>query len=318
MPWLASVAGVLEAWYPGQEDGNAIAALLFGDVNPSGKLPQTFPAAMADLPTKTKQQYPGVNDKDGVPHATYSEGLQVGYRWYEAQKIKPLFPFGFGLSYTTFDIRKLSATAPKDGTIKATVGFDLVNTGNREGAEVPQVYVGSPAAAKEPSKQLKGYRKVSLEAGQSRHVSIGLDQRAFSYWDSASGSWRVAPGCYSVMVGRSSADIAQKGVIAIGAKCRGALASIPAAAKGCVDTRKFGFKLHHARRARVVDVEAFVDGKSVLHRHGRDLKSITLKRLPQGKFRVRIVSTQSSGRKLVSTRAYTGCVKGRPTTRRHR
>ena len=115
MPWLGKVKGVLQAWFPGQEDGNAIASLLFGDVNPSAKLPQTFPKSMADLPTKTPQQFPGVNDSKGVPHATYSEGLKVGYRWYDAQGIEPLFPFGFGLSYTTFAVKKLRGKAVRGG-----------------------------------------------------------------------------------------------------------------------------------------------------------------------------------------------------------
>ena len=111
MPWLDQVKGVLQAWYPGQEDGNAIAALLFGDVNPSAKLPQTFPKARGRPPHQDPAQYPGVNDAKGVPHAAYSEGLKVGYRWYDSQGIEPLFPFGFGLSYTTFGISGLKVKA---------------------------------------------------------------------------------------------------------------------------------------------------------------------------------------------------------------
>ena len=317
MPWLDKVKGVLQAWFPGQEDGNAIAAILFGDVNPSAKLPQTFPAKQEDLPTRTKEQYPGVDDADGVPRVAYSEKLEVGYRWFDAQGIKPLFPFGFGLSYTTFDLRNLTVKAPKNGAIEATVGFDVANTGSRAGAEVPQVYVGAPAAAGEPPKQLKGYRKVEVQPGESEHVSLKLDQRAFSFWDRGVHDWRVAPGCYSIMVGRSSADLPLKGVIGIGARCSGALASIPAAAPGCVDTRKFTFRLHHAPKARVVKVEVFVNGRRRLQRRGRDIRRVRLRRLPQGTFTVRIVSTQSTGSKLISKRKYRGCVKGRPTTRAH-
>ena len=216
MPWLGQVKGVLQAWYPGQEDGNAIAALLFGDVNPSGKLSQTFPKAMADLPTKTQQQYPGVNDKDGVPRAAYSGGLEVGYRWYDAKGIQPLFPFGFGLSYTTFDLRNMSISPARNGSTAATVSANVVNTGSRAGAEVAQLYVGDPASTGEPPKQLKGYRKVFLEPGKSQRVSLGLDARSFSYWNSGTHSWTVAPGCYRVMLGRSSRDIVQQGVVAIG------------------------------------------------------------------------------------------------------
>jgi beta-glucosidase len=212
MPWLSQVKGVVQAWYPGQEDGNAIAAVLFGDVDPSGKLPETFPKSEADLPTTTTQQYPGVNDANGVPHAKYSEGLKVGYRWYDAQHIEPLFPFGFGLSYTTFDLRRLSITAASGGVTGATVGFDVVNTGSRSGAEVPQLYVGAPAATGEPPKQLKGFTKVRLDAGESRHITLPLDSRSFAYWDSGVQDWRVAAGCYDVMLGRSSRDIVQHGL----------------------------------------------------------------------------------------------------------
>src|SRR3954454_14055346 len=141
MPWLGQVKSVLQAWFPGQEDGNAIAALLFSDLNPSDNLEQTFPKSQADLSTKTQSQYPGVNDKDGIPHAAYSEGIKVGYRWYDSQGIEPLFPFGFGLSYTTFSLSGLSVKAAGGGATGATVSLDVKNTGVRAGAEVPQLYV---------------------------------------------------------------------------------------------------------------------------------------------------------------------------------
>jgi len=228
MPWLAKVRGVLQAWYPGQEDGNAIAALLFGDVNPSAKLPQTFPGSMADLPVRTKSQYPGVKDKHGIPHAVYSEKLEVGYRWYDAQRIKPLFPFGFGLSYTTFAIRRLSLTAAGHDKTGATVRFEVVNTGHRAGAEVPQVYLGFPASTGEPPKQLKAYGKVFLGPGSGRRIFVSLDRRSFAHWDVGRHRWRVSPGCYRVLVGSSSRDIAREGVIAVGAHCSNAGAHIPA------------------------------------------------------------------------------------------
>jgi beta-glucosidase len=151
MPWVHKVKGILEAWYPGQEDGNSIAAVLFGDVSPSGKLPETFPKAQGNLPTRTAQQYPGVNG-----HAVYSEGLEVGYRWYDAKNIAPLFPFGYGLSYTTFGYSGLSVKA-NGGADTATVSFTLENTGNRPGAEVAQLYVGDPSSAGEPPQQLKAF-----------------------------------------------------------------------------------------------------------------------------------------------------------------
>jgi beta-glucosidase len=316
MPWLGQVKSVLQAWYPGQEDGNAIAALLFGDVNPSAKLPQTFPKAMKDLPTKTPSQYPGVNDSKGVPHAKYSEGLQVGYRWYDTQKIAPLFPFGFGLSYSKFDIRKLRVTAASGGATGATVNVDVANTGGRAGAEVPQLYVGMPKSTGEPPKQLKAYDKVFLQQGERRTVTFKLGQRSFSHWKA--GGWKVAAGCYRIMVGSSSRDIAQQGVVSVGgAACPKALAQIAAGAgtQRCVDTRGFTFKLHHARGARVVKVVVFVNGKRRLVRRGRDIKRVRIARLPKRRFVVRIVSTWNTGSQLISTRTYDGCKKSRPRTR---
>jgi beta-glucosidase len=200
MPWLDQVKGVFEAWYPGQEDGNAIAALLFGDVSPSGKLPETFPRSEADLPTRTAQQYPGVNG-----HATYSEGLDVGYRWYDAKSIAPLFPFGYGLSYTTFGYSNLVLRAASDGSV--AVSFSLKNTGTRTGAEVAQVYVGDPSTAGEPPKQLKSYRKVLLEPGQAQTVSLSLDPRSFAVWDTGRHAWVVPGGKYTVSIGSSSRDV---------------------------------------------------------------------------------------------------------------
>src|ERR1700748_275105 len=159
MPWRNQIQGLFEAWYPGQQDGNAIAALLFGDVDPSAKLPETFPASQADLPTRTAQQNPAVTDAAGIPHATYSEGMLVGYRWYDAKHIKPLFPFGFGLTYTTFAMRDLRVTAGRGRPALATATFTVADTGPRLGAEVAQLYIADPRNAGEPPKQLKGFEK---------------------------------------------------------------------------------------------------------------------------------------------------------------
>jgi beta-glucosidase len=208
MPWLNSVAGVFEAWYPGQEDGNAIAALLFGDVNPSGKLPVTFPTSLSQVPANTTAQWPGTNGQ-----VQYSEGLDVGYRYYDANNLTPLFPFGFGLSYSTFAYANLKVTPSANG---ATVRVDVTNTGRRPGAEVAQVYLSSPAAAHEPPKQLKGYDKVLLQPGETRTITIALDERAFSYWNTATHAWRVAPGCYTVRAGGSSADLPLSATVARG------------------------------------------------------------------------------------------------------
>lgn len=203
MPWIEKVPAVIEAWYAGEEDGNVIADVLFGAVDPAGKLPITFPRSLADVPANTPEQYPGV---DGV--ARYSEGAFVGYRYYDAKNIKPLFPFGFGLSYTTFTFSHLtlsrsSISAKSPGTI--TVAVDVRNTGSTSGAEIAQLYIGiPPAAVPEPPKQLKGFEKVVLEPGQTAHVRFSIGARALAYWDVAAHSWRVAPGRYDVLVGSSS------------------------------------------------------------------------------------------------------------------
>lgn len=198
MPWLHQVGAVLEMWYPGEEDGNAAAALLFGDVDPAGKLPITFPASLTQLPTRTSAQYPGVGGT-----ATYSEGLLVGYRWYDAEHLTPLFPFGFGLSYTSF---KLSGLRVRPDGSNVLVSYIVTNTGKRAGAEVAQVYVSDPAAAGEPPQQLKAYQRTELRPGQSASVTLTLDDAAFSYWSTDTGSWQIAPGTYSIRVGDSSAD----------------------------------------------------------------------------------------------------------------
>jgi beta-glucosidase len=203
MPWADQAPAILEAWYPGEEDGAAVAAVLFGVVNPSGKLPITFPKRDEDLPLQTAAQYPGVGDV-----AQYSEGLLVGYRWYDAQKIEPLFAFGLGLSYTAFTYQNLKASPPTEAK-SVTVEFDLTNTGSRAGAEVAQLYVSLPSLPNvpQPPRQLKGFRRVELAADASAHVTMTLDARALSYWDTTSHGWKVAPGSYSVWAASSSRDL---------------------------------------------------------------------------------------------------------------
>jgi len=204
MPWLSSVKGLLEAWYPGQEDGNALAALLFGDVDPSGHLPETFPARQADLPIQSSAQWPGVNKPgDSVgPHSAYSERLLVGYRWYDSKGIAPLFPFGYGLSYTTFRFSGLQVRGFRRG---AWVSFTLRNTGRQRGADVAQVYVGDPHSTGEPPRQLKGFQKVWLDAGQSARLRIWLPEVSFAYWGRGRRPWVVKRGTYRIYVGDSSA-----------------------------------------------------------------------------------------------------------------
>lgn len=207
MPWLAQAPAVVESWYAGEQDGNAIAAVLFGDVDPSGRLPQTFPASDGEVPASTVGQWPGSGDGQD---AGFSEALDVGYRWYDATKVAPLFPFGYGLSYTTFSYRRLRI---EDTGSSVTVSFTVRNTGARAGAEVAQLYVDDPAAAGEPPKQLKGFDKVFLRPGKSARVTLTLTPRSFSIWDSASQAWHVTPGLYRILVGASSRDIRLRGFL---------------------------------------------------------------------------------------------------------
>lgn len=217
MPWVGKVPAILEAWYPGEEDGNAVAAVLFGEVNPSGRLPITFPKSLADLPANTPEQYPGVNGT-----AKYSEGIFVGYRHFDAHKVEPLFPFGYGLSYTTFAYKNLTITPQNvstNGTAEqsATVELDVTNTGKKFGKAVVQLYLGVPSSEEVPQApaQLKGFEKVALKPGQTRHVRLKLDGRSFAYWDANAHGWKIAPGTYAIMVGASSRNFELQGSLQV-------------------------------------------------------------------------------------------------------
>lgn len=230
MPWLDKVPALLEAWYPGEEDGNAVADILLGARNPSGKLPMTFGNTAREASYATNAQFPGLwesppewlNMKTDRLSAQFSEGLQMDYRWYEAHHVTPVFPFGFGLSYTTFAYSDLSVTPTVDPQTKGmvlNVKYTITNTGAREGAEASQVYLTLPPAANEPSKRLVGFQRVDLMPGASQQVTVVIDSSAsnqpLSYWfpdDDASapgwahGTWITASGDYTVQVGTSSAD----------------------------------------------------------------------------------------------------------------
>jgi beta-glucosidase len=210
--WLDRTPALIQAWYPGQEGGTALAEILLGDVNPSGRLPVTFERRWEDNPVHDSY-YPA----DGTNRVVYKEGVFVGYRGYEKAGTKPLFPFGHGLSYTTFRYSNLSIRPAPAGTGPAPaplyeVSFDVTNTGRREGADVAQVYVGDThSKAARPAKELKGFSKVSLRPGETRGVTVTLDSRAFSYYDADAKRWRTDPGEFDILVGRSSERIELRG-----------------------------------------------------------------------------------------------------------
>ena len=218
MPWVDAVPAIVEAWYPGEEDGAAVAAVLSGDADPAGRLPVTFPRSADDLPAHTPEQYPGTGPKNHtVVH--YSEGVMIGYRWYDQRKIDPLYPFGHGLSYTTFAYGglKLSARTLPAANPMLTVEFDVANTGSRPGTDVAQVYLGLPSqpGVPQPPRQLKGIARLTVAAGGSAHGKVTLDARAFAYWDVGTHGWKVAAGTYAVSVGRSSRDLQLTGSVTV-------------------------------------------------------------------------------------------------------
>lgn len=216
--WVERVPALMQTWFAGQEGGTALAEILFGDVNPSGRLPVTFERRWEDNPV-FDSYYPQADTKRIV----YKEGVFVGYRGYERNNTEPLFRFGHGLSYTTFAYSNLkikdvangeSKDAPKQ--LRYEVSFDVKNTGKRAGAEVAQVYVGNKESKiPRPRKELKGFVKVNLRAGESRRVSVMLDERAFSYYDANAKKWQIEPGNFDVLVGRSSQSIELRGNIAL-------------------------------------------------------------------------------------------------------
>lgn len=211
MPWARRASAILEAWYPGIEGGKAIADILFGRVNPSAKTPVTFAASDADLPHPAgfgpppmPPAPPGAGrGRRPMPsfNVTYSEGLEVGYKWYDAQHKQPLFPFGYGLSYTTFAYSGLKVTQA-DGAL--TIHFQIKNTGKRAGTEIAEIYLALPASAGEPPKRLVGWDRVTLAAGASQALSVPVAPLRLSVWDTSRNRWRELPGAYRVMVGASS------------------------------------------------------------------------------------------------------------------
>jgi beta-glucosidase len=217
MPWVNQVASVVDAWYPGESNGTALANVLFGDVDPSGHLPVTFPVGLSQVPASTPAEFPGVNGQ-----VLYSEGIDVGYRYYDANNETPLFPFGYGLSYTRFSYSNLSVTPwqVQNGSsnpgatscrcngqsgAQVQVSATVTNTGKVAGSDVAQLYLGDPASAGEPPRQLKGFQKVTLQPGQSTTVRFTLSGHDLSYWNDTANGWVLPDGQYQVYVGDSSA-----------------------------------------------------------------------------------------------------------------
>jgi len=223
MPWADQVSGILEAWFAGSRGAEAVANILFGDVNPSAKLPMTFPRSEADLPHPTVVKPPKITtDADrqgwkriagGLPafQVTYDEGVKVGYKWYDAENKPVLFPFGFGLSYTTYSYSNLKVTPGKN----PHVTFTVTNTGNRAGAEVAEVYASLPAAAAEPPKRLVGWSKLKLNAGESKEVSVEVDPKYLSIFNVEKNAWQLLPGDYGIMVGGSSQSLPLKASVSL-------------------------------------------------------------------------------------------------------
>ena len=210
MPWAEQADAILQMWYPGQEGAEATVALLLGEANPGGKLPVTFPRSEEDTPVSTPTRYPGVEGRQ-----TYDEGIFVGYRWYDEHSIEPLFPFGHGLSYTTFAYSDLAARPAGEGF---EVSFTVRNTGNQRGAEVAQVYLGSPEEAPVPmaKQHLAGFHRVELEPGEEVRLTTFIGARELSYWSIEQHGWRVVDGPRPLYVGSSSRDIRLRGEIGPG------------------------------------------------------------------------------------------------------
>ncbi len=214
MPWINEVPAIVQAWYLGSEAGSAIASVLVGDVNPSGKLPFTFPATLEDIGAHKSGQYPGEIRKDGssITDEKYNEGLFVGYRWMDKEKIKPLFPFGHGLSYTTFNYGNATInekTMTENETL--TVSIPVTNSGNTKGSEVVQLYISDlKSSLPRPVKELKGFKKVSLSPGETQIVSFNITGKDLSFFDDKRHEWVCEPGKFDVLIGSSSSDIRSK------------------------------------------------------------------------------------------------------------
>jgi beta-glucosidase len=214
--WIDKVSAVIHNWYPGQEGGTALAEILLGERSPEGKLPVSFEKTWEQNPVHDNY-YPAATAPGGVPTVHYAEGVFLGYRYYTTQGVEPQFPFGFGLSYTTFSFRNLRVSPSRVlPSSPVSVSFDVTNTGKREGAEVAQLYVGDPSArVRRPMKELKGFEKVYLEPGDTKRVTLVLDRRALSYWSEERNDWEVDPGKFVIFVGDSSENTSLSSVFTV-------------------------------------------------------------------------------------------------------
>jgi beta-glucosidase len=212
--WIDATPALLDMWYGGQEGGNALAAILFGDANPSGKLPVSLPKKYEDSPAA--KNYPGTD-----LHVSYAEGIYVGYRYYDTKNVEPQFPFGFGLSYTRFEYSdlKIGEVTVMNGNKRLEcpmVWVNVRNTGSRAGAEVVELYVhDGHARIDRPAHELKGFERVELQPGETKTVTIGLDQSAFEYWGPETKQWVLDPGTFDVQIGASSRDIRLKAPVEV-------------------------------------------------------------------------------------------------------
>ncbi len=304
-PWRNRVKGLVEAWFPGQNGGTAIARVLFGDAEPGGRLPATFPLREEDEPTAgDPEKYPGVAET-----VRYKEGVHIGYRWFDERGLGVAYPFGYGLGYTTFRVAGLRLEPGSD----AVASVAVTNTGARAGSAVPQLYVGMPERGiDQPPLQLKGFERVRLAPGETKRVSFTLDQRAFSHWDERANGWRVSQGCYRIVVGQHSRDAAVEGVIGRGQDCGGAL-QLPLDARVCKSRRNFLIRLPRGvRRAKVT--YAGRRGRII---RGRRLRArVDLRGLPRRRVVVRIVGRTRSGRIVRQTRVYRPCATRKTPPRR--
>jgi beta-glucosidase len=251
MPWLSAVSSVVDSWYPGQTSGTSLASVLFGRTDPGGHLPVTFPASLSQVPAASPAQFPGNGSE-----VLYSEGVDVGYRWYDTKGITPMFPFGYGLSYTTFAFSHLSVRRSSvDGTRDVLVSATVKNTGHRAGSEVAQLYLADPSASGEPPRQLVGFQRVSLAPGQSARVSFTITPQDMSWWSDTVNGWTQTAGEYHLYVGDSSA--------LAGLPLRGtfSMTSTPAGRQVSVSAPS----VMHRGQASVVRVTLTASGDATLH-----------------------------------------------------